>query len=106
MKIDIYVKDIAAAATPENLVADDGDQFTKARRVRIHCPTANTSDLTLLTKKRGGTTGITIVKGTTYELPMPIGTGQGGRYDLREIMVKAGTNGDDVQIEILDPITE
>ena len=104
MKIDVYVKDLAAAATPEDLVADaGGDQFKFARQVHVHCPAANTSDLTLISKKRGGTTGMTIVKGTTLVLPVPNGAGQASRYDLRDILVKAGTNGDDVQITIVDP---
>jgi hypothetical protein len=105
MKIDAYVKDIAAAATPEDCVADAATgypQYKFARQVHIHCPAANTSDLIVGSKGRPGV-GMTVVKGTTLVLPVPNGAGQASRYDLREILVKAGTNGDDVQIMIVDP---
>ena len=108
MKIDSYVKDIAAATTPEDLVADavaTQPQYKFARQVHIHCPAGNTSDLIVGPKGRGGV-GMTVVKGTTLILPVPNGAGQASRYDLREIVVKAGTNGDDVQILLVGPTND
>lgn len=103
MKIDSFSKDIAASTTPENLIADASGslpQFKFARSVIIRCPSANTSDLLLGSKDRQNTT---IAKGTSLTLPEINRTGQSGKYELAEIFVKAGTNGDDVEITLIDP---
>lgn len=101
MKIDSYSKDIAAAATAENLVADSGgDQFKYARQVLVRCPSANTSDLLIGNNKRQA---FTIAKGTTHVFPVGNGPGGTGKYDLSQMYVKAGTNADDVEIILIDP---
>ena len=100
MKIDSYSKDIASTATPENMVADaGGDQFKFARQVLVRCPAANTSDIKIGNSKRQD---FTVAKGTTHIFPTPNGAGQSSRYDLREMFVKVGTNGDDVEIILVD----
>jgi hypothetical protein len=100
MKIDSYVKDIAAAATPVNLKADSGQVWANAKDVLIFCPSTNTSDLLIGSKSRQS---FTVVKGQSVRLGEINRTGQSGKYDLGEIYVKAGTNGDDVQICLIDP---
>lgn len=103
MKIDSYTKDIAAAATAENCIADPATgmpQSRYARGVMIRCPSTNTSDLLIGSRARQA---FTVAKGTTHVMPMPNGAGQASRYDLADIYVKAGTNADDVEIILIDP---
>lgn len=100
MKLDSYSKDIAAAVTAENLVADGGKQWKFAREVWVGCPTGNTSDLLIGSKDRQG---LTIPKGTVQRLSAVLKAGAGQRYNLEEIFVKAGTNGDDVEVMVIDP---
>ena len=88
-----YVKDIADANTPENLVPDDAS-IVKALKVVVQCPSGNTSDLLL-----GGKDAqlFVILKGTYFEIPDAlIQTGNSSLKELSNIWVKAGTNGDDV----------
>ena len=104
MRIDSYAKDIAAAATAENLIADAGGaQYKFAKDVKIFCPTANTSDLKIGSSIRQE---FTVVKGQSVSLSEINRAGQSGKYELAEIFVKAGTNGDDVQILLVDPSDE
>lgn len=106
MRIDSYTKDIAAAATAENLIADASGslpQFKFARDVKIFCPSANTSDLLIGSKDRQA---FTVLKGQSISLSEINRAGQSGKYELAEIFVKAGTNGDDVQILLIDPSDE
>lgn len=100
MKIDSYAKDLAAATTPENLIADSGNQWRHAREVVITCPAANTSDLTIGSRERQD---FVVAKGTSLRLSFINRTGQAGNYELANIWVKAGTNADDVQILLIDP---
>lgn len=100
MRIDSYTKDIAAAATAENIVADADAMPKRAKDVVIHCPAANTSDLLVGNELRQA---FTVVKGTSLRLSDVNRAGQSGKYELDKIFVKAGTNGDDVQILLLDP---
>lgn len=103
MRIDSFTKDIAASSTPENLIADASGslpQFKFARSVIIACPSANTSAIQIGSKDRQNTT---IPKGTALTLPEINRTGQSGKYELAEIFVKVGTNGDDVEITLIDP---
>jgi len=100
--IDSYTKDIASAATAENAVADaGGDVFKFAKDVIIHCPAGNTSDLLLGNRTRQA---FTIVKGTSQRIGSILTrTSQAGKFDLREIFIKAGTNADDVEILLVEP---
>ena len=103
MRIDSFIKDLAAASTPENLIADSSGslpQFKFARAVIIRCPSTNTSDLSVGSKDRQSSL---IIKGTSLELPEINRAGQSGKYELAEIFVKAGTNGDDVEVILIDP---
>lgn len=100
MKIDGYSKTIALAATPENLVADSGDQPLYAKSIRIFCPASNTSDLMVGSVSRQG---YAVPKGTSISLEQINRAGQAGKFSLANIWVKAGTNGDSVQILLSDP---
>ena len=94
-----YVKDIAASATPENLVPDDGS-VTKAKKVIVQCPLGNSSDLLL-----GGSDSqdFVVTKGTSFEIPDTlIQTGNSSIKNLADIWVKAGTNGDNVVVLLMD----
>jgi hypothetical protein len=100
MKIDGYSKTIALAATPENLVADSGDKPLYAKSVRIACPASNASDLMIGSVSRQQ---FTIPKGTSIDLEQINRAGQAGKFSLKDIWVKAGTNGDAVQVLVSDP---
>lgn len=100
MKLDSYLKDIAATATPENLVADSGKQWKFAREVWVGCPAGNTSDIQLGSRDRQA---LTVVKGTVQRLTAVLKGGAGQRYNLEEIFVSVGSNGDDVEIMVIDP---
>lgn len=94
-----FTKDIAAAATAENLVPDDGS-VSEASKVLIQCPASNTSDLLL---GDANSQVIVIAKGTSMELPMiNFKTGNSKPIKLSDIWIKAGTNGDDVNVLVLD----
>lgn len=100
MKIDGYSKTIAAAATPVNLIASSGDQPIYAKSVRIACPASNTSDLMIGSVARQQ---YVVAKGTSVSLEEINRAGQSGKFSLAHIWVKAGTNGDVVQILLSDP---
>lgn len=96
--IDSYSKDIAAAVTAENLVKDGGG-YKKASTVLITCPSANTSDLLLGVSS---SQDILIPKGTTLNLRAVLNRmGFEDEFDLEQLYIKAGTNGDDVGIMIM-----
>lgn len=103
MKIEGYTKDIAATATPVNLVAPSGVAFKFAKDVLIRCPAANTSDLKIGSAARQE---FTVVKSTFVALSEINRAGQSAKYSLADIYVKAGTNGDDVEICLVDPSDE
>jgi len=103
MRIDSYVKDIASAATAENLIADSGAMPKFAKDVRVFCPSANTSDLLIGNEIRQA---YSVLKGQSVILSEINRAGQSGKYELASIFVKAGTNGDDVQILLIDPSDE
>ena len=106
MRIDSYSKDIAAATTPEDLIADASGSLPRykfAKSVKVRCPSANTSDLLIGSKDRQG---FTIAKGTTLDLSEVNLAGQSGKYELAAIFIKAGTNGDDVEIILTAPSNE
>lgn len=102
VRIDSYSKDIAAASTPEDIVADAGGaQYKYAKEIFIRCPAGNTSDLLVGNRTRQG---FTVVKSSILALSSIINRmSQSEKFDLREIFIKAGTNADDVEILLVDP---
>lgn len=103
MKIEGYTKDIAATATPVNLLAPSGVAPKFAKDVIIRCPAANGSDLKI---GAFGRQEFTVPKGTFIQLSEINRTGQSCKYTLADIYVKAGTNGDDVEVCLVDPSDE
>lgn len=100
MKIDSYTKTIAATATPVNMVADTGKSWSDAREVIVTCPSGNTSDLTIGSKARQT---FVVAKGTSLRLSEINRAGGSGRFELSDMWIKAGTNGDTVSILLVDP---
>lgn len=101
LTIDSYSKDIAAAAAPEDVIADSGAKWKFALDVVIRCPSGNTSDLLIGNRTRQG---FSVIKGTEMRLSTVLNRmSQSGKFKLEEIFVKAGTNGDDVEILLIQP---
>lgn len=104
IKIEGYTKDIAAAATAVDATAPSGTIYKYAKEVLIRCPSANTSDLKIGSRTRQE---FTVVKGTQVELSTITNRmSQSDKYQLQELFIKAGTNGDDVEILLVDPSNE
>lgn len=99
--VDSYVKDIAASATPENLIADSGDQWKFAREIVLRAPSGNSSPLLIGTATRRAWT---LAAGAELRLSTVINRmSQSTKYSLADIWVQAQANGDDVEILLLDP---
>ncbi len=103
LTIDSYSKDIAASATAENIVADSGgEQFKFAKDVILKVPAGNTSDM--LVGNRARQAFPLLATGDEVRLSSILNLmSQSAKFDLREIFVKAGTNGDDIHILLIDP---
>lgn len=103
MTIEGYTKDIAATGTPVNAVAPSGVAYKFAKDVVIRCPAGNTSDLKIGSRARQE---FTVAKGTNERMTTIMNAmSQSGKFRLEEIFIKAGTNGDDVEILLIDPST-
>jgi len=103
MTLDSFQKEIAAAATIENLVPDDGTQWTSAREIWLTCPNTNAGDMLLGSKDRQLWP---IAPGSTQRISSIMKPGQSLRQVLSEIWVKADTNNDVVIVMLIDPSTK
>lgn len=105
IEIDTYTKDIAATATPENLIADAGGaQWKYAKRVILRAPASNSTALLIGNEDRRVWS---LAAGAEVTLPSILNRmSQSGKYDLAKIFVEAQTNGDDVDIILIDPSNE
>lgn len=101
MKIDSYIKTLAASTPTDLIAAVSGvlPQFKYARAIQIRCPSGNTNDLSLGSEQRQNTL---VAKGTVMLLPEINRAGQSGKYELAKIMVSSAHAGDTVEITLLD----
>jgi hypothetical protein len=102
--VEGYSKTIASAATPVDAQAPSAPIFKYALDAVIRCPSGNTSDIKIGSRTRQE---FTVVKGTSERLTTLMNRmSQSGPYDLRELFIKAGTDGDKVEILLLSPSNE
>lgn len=98
LTIDSYTKTIAASATPENAIAASGAQFRYAKEVILR---AGTSTLTIGNRTRQG---LTVATGQSITLSSVLNrVSTPARYDLQELFLRVATNGDAVQILLIEP---
>lgn len=98
LELDSYAKTIAAAATPENAVAGSGATYKYAKEVILK---AGTSQLTVGSRTRQG---LTVAAGQTLVLSSVLNrVSTPARYNLEELFLRVATNGDAVQILLIDP---
>lgn len=102
LTIDSYSKDIAAVATAEDIVADAGVKWKFAKDVILKAPAGNTSDILVGNRTRQAFP--LLAAGDELRLSSILNLmSASSKYDLSEIFVKAGTNGDDIHILLIDP---
>jgi hypothetical protein len=97
-KIKTYNKSIAAAATAESLQIDNGP--TRAQEILLKASDGNSADDMLVGTSDEQT--FPVPKGEVTKLSQLIAAAGGaGEYDLSEIFIKAGTNGDEVHVLVM-----
>ena len=98
-RVQSYDKIVAAAATPESLLV--ADKETQASEILLKAREANTTDDVLI----GGADDQTfpLPKGAPIRLSEILNRmSYGGKYELAEIFVNVGTNGDGVHVLVLN----
>lgn len=102
--IEGYTKDIAATGTPVDATAPSGAKHKYALDVVIYCPAGNTSDLKIGSRARQE---FTVKKGESVRMSTVMNKmSQSAKFLLGELFIKAGTNGDDVEIMLVGPAND
>lgn len=105
--VDSYDKDIAASGTPENLIADPDlprVQWKYAKEVIIKTPTGNSGIVYLGSEDRQN---FPLPANTEIRLSSIINRmSQSGKFDLANIYVRVASNGDDINVLLIDPTND
>lgn len=106
--IDSYEKTIASTATPVNVQASSGAVWIYAKDVVIKAVPGNTTPILIGNRTRQAFTLAPVDADAYAAEEIRLSTlmnrmSQSAKFDLREIFVKAGTNGDKFQVLLIDP---